>query len=762
MPRLRSSLSRLVALFLAVLAAALAFPPAGPARAQTITEVVVEGTQRIDPATVRSYLLLRPGDQVDADKLDRSMKALFATGLFSDVTIDRQGARLVAKVVENPIVNRIQFEGNRKLADDVLIQEIQLKPRQVYTRTKVQNDVKRMIDIYRRAGRFAATVEPKVIELPQNRVDIAFEIVEGDVTAVRKIAFVGNQHFSEARLRDVLNTKESRWYRFLSTADTYDPDRISFDRELLRKFYLAQGYADFRVVSAVAELTPDRESFFVTFTVDEGERYRFGKVDIQSTLRDLKPEQVRGSVLTEEGAWYDADQVDQSVQRMTDRIGALGFAFVDIRPRISRDRERKSIAVAYEVQEGPRVYVDRININGNTRTLDKVVRREMRLAEGDAFNSAKMRRSRQRLRYLGFFDKADVTNVPGESPDRTVVNVDVQERSTGEISFGFGFSSSDGPLADIRLRERNLLGRGQDLMIGGMVSGKRQEIDFSFEEPYLFDTNVAAGLDLFKVNRNFQREASYDVDSYGGTVRARYEMSENLRHTVRVFARSETIQNVSSNASRFIREQVGTYRTYGPGHDLLYDRRDDRFDPTDGYFIRLSQDLAGFGGDSNWLRNRLSAGAYYPFAEDFIGSLTSESGFIYDMGEPVRINQRFFVGGDNFRGFRSAGIGPRDTSTGDSLGGKRYVVGTASLSFPVGIPREVGMRTFAFSDFGSLWDTDANGPSVVDENSIRASVGLGLSWRSPLGPIRLSVATPVVKETYDRDEIFRFSFGSRF
>jgi len=386
----------------------------------------------------------------------------------------------------------------------------------------------------------------------------------------------------------------------------------------------------------------------------------------------------------------------------------------------------------------------------------------MRLAEGDAFNSAKMRRSRQRLRYLGFFDKADVTNVPGESPDRTIVNVDVQERSTGEISFGFGFSSSDGPLADIRLRERNLLGRGQDLMIGGMVSGKRQEIDFSFEEPYLFDTNVAAGLDLFKVNRNFQREASYDVDSYGGTVRARYEMSENLRHTVRVFARSETIQNVSSNASRFIREQVGTYRTYGPGHDLLYDRRDDRFDPTDGYFIRLSQDLAGFGGDSNWLRNRLSAGAYYPFSEDFIGSLTSESGFIYDMGEAVRINQRFFVGGDNFRGFRSAGIGPRDTSTGDSLGGKRYVVGTASLSFPVGIPREVGMRTFAFSDFGSLWDTDANGPSVVDENSIRASVGLGLSWRSPLGPIRLSVATPVVKESYDRDEIFRFSFGSRF
>ncbi|MFM8678753.1 MAG: outer membrane protein assembly factor BamA [Alphaproteobacteria bacterium] len=760
MPSVRSSLSRLVAL--ALLAVALVLSPGTPARAQTITEIVVEGTQRIDPATVRSYLLLRPGDQVDAEKLDRSMKALVATGLFSDVSIDRQGSRLVTKVVENPIVNRIQFEGNRKLTDEVLTQEISLRPRKTYTRTKVQNDVKRMIDIYRRAGRFGATVEPKVIELPQNRVDIAFEIVEGEVTSVRKIAFVGNQRFSEARLRDVLNTKESRWYRFLSTADTYDPDRISFDRELLRKFYLAQGYADFRVVSAVAELTPDRESFFVTFTVEEGERYRFGKVDVQSRLRDLKPEQVLGSISTVEGSWYDADLVDQSIQKVTDTIGSLGYAFVDVRPRISRDRDQKTIGVAYEIQEGPRVYVDRINISGNVRTLDRVVRREMKLSEGDAFNTAKLRRSRQRIRGLGYFEKVDVTNVPGETPDRTVVNVDVQEKSTGEISFGLGFSTSDGPLADVRLRERNLLGRGQDLMIGAMVSGKRQEIDMAFEEPYFLDYNLAAGFDLFKIKRNFQREASYDVDSYGGAVRARYEMTENLRHTVRFFARSDTIENVSSNASRFIREQQGTYTTLGPGQDFLYDRRDDRFDPTDGYFLRLSQDLAGFGGDSHWLRNRLASGVYFPFSEDYIGSLTTEFGYIVDMDEPVRINQRFFIGGDTMRGFTSAGIGPRDINTRDALGGKRYAIGSASLSFPIGIPREVGMRTFVFSDFGSLWDTDAKGPEVVDERALRASIGLGMSWRSPLGPLRLSVARAVVKESYDRDELFRFSFGSRF
>jgi outer membrane protein insertion porin family len=754
--------SRFRALVTAAFAVSTLSVASQAALAQVVTEIKVEGTQRIDPDTVRSYLLVRPGDNVDAERLDRALKALFATGLFADVALQREGSALVARVVENPIINRIQFEGNRRVTDDVLNQEVQLKPRQVYTRTKVQSDVKRLLDLYRRSGRFAATVEPKIIELPQNRVDLVFEISEGDVTAVRKIAFVGNQRFSEARLRDVLNTKESRWFRFLSASDTYDPDRVSFDRELLRKFYLGQGYADFRVVSAVAELTPDREAFYVTFTVDEGERYRFGAVEVVSRLRDLPPEQLKNSVTTTSGDWYDADKVDNSIQQITDRLGSLGYAFVDVRPRVSRDRDQRAISVTYEVQEGPRVYVDRINVVGNVRTLDKVVRREMKLAEGDAFNTAKLRRSRQRLRNLGYFEKVDVTNVPGDSPDRTVVNVEVQEKSTGEISFGVGFSTSDGPLADIRLRERNLLGRGQDLMVGFTVSGKRQEIDLSFEEPYFLDSEIAAGFDLFRLRRDFQSEASYDVDSIGGSVRARYQVSEFLRHTVRFSVRQDQIENVSGNASRFIREQQGSFLTMGPGHDLLYDRRDDRFDPTDGYFLRLSQDLAGLGGDSKWLRNRVAGGIYHPFSEDYVASVTGEVGYIYDMGEPVRINQRFFVGGENLRGFRSAGIGPRDRATNDSLGGKEYAVGSVSMSFPTGLPKEIGIRGYVFSDFGSLWNTDAKGPGVVDDKAIRVAVGVGFSWRSPLGPIRLSFAYPVVKEEYDRDEIFRFSFGSRF
>ncbi len=754
-----SSLRDLIA---AVALAGLVIAAPVDGRTQTITDIRVEGTQRIDPETVRSYLLVKPGDTLDAEGLDRALKALFATGLFADVALKREGSVLVAEVVENPIINRIQFEGNRRVKDEILNQEVQLRSRQVYTRTKVQNDVKRILDLYRRSGRFAASVEPKVIQLPQNRVDLVFEIAEGDVTGVNKIAFVGNQRFSEGRLRDVINTKESRWYRFLSSADTYDPDRVSFDRELLRKFYLGQGYADFRVVSGVAELTPDRESFFVTFTVDEGERYRFGAVDLVSRLRDLKPETLKGVLSTVAGDWYDADKVDESIQRLTDQLGSLGYAFVDVRPRIARDRDQRTIAVTYEIQEGPRVYVDRINIVGNVRTLDRVIRREVKLAEGDAFNTAKLRRSRQRIRNLGFFEKVDVTNVPGDTPDRTVVNVEVQERSTGEVSFGVGFSTSDGPLADIRIRERNLLGRGQDLTIGFLLSAKRQEADLSFEEPYFLDSEVAAGFDVFRLRRDFQREARYDVDSIGGAIRARYQLSEYLRHTLRYTLRSDTIENVGSEASRFVREQQGTFITSGPGHDLLYDRRDDRFDPTDGYFVRLSQDIAGVGGDSKWLRSRLAAGYYYPFSEDWVASVSGEAGYILDFGEPVRINQRFFVGGENFRGFRSAGLGPRDRPSGDSLGGKEYAVGTVSMSFPTGLPKEIGIRGFMFTDFGTLRNTDAKGSGVVDTGSIRASIGVGFSWRSPFGPLRLSFAFPVVKEEFDKREIFRFSFGSRF
>jgi outer membrane protein insertion porin family len=738
----------------------------GGAFAQTggtvVQQIRVDGTQRIDPETVQSYMLIKPGDAADADKLDRSLKALFATGLFADVTLRQEGGTLIVRVVENPIINRIAFEGNRRVNEEQLLSEVQLRPRVVYTRTKVQNDVKRIIDLYRRSGRFAATVEPKVIQLPQNRVDLVFEISEGQVTGVRRINFVGNQRFGDGRLREVIQTRESRWWRILSSDDTYDPDRLSFDRELLRKFYLANGYADFRVVSAVAELTPDREGFYITFTIDEGDRYKFGKIAVDSKLRDLNVDDLRKKLTTESGAWYDADKVEGSINALTDAVGSLGYAFVDIRPRINRDRDAKTVDVTYEIQEGPRVYVERINITGNVRTLDKVIRREMKLAEGDAFNTAKLRRSRQRIRNLGFFDRVEVNNVPGDQPDRTVVNVEVQERSTGEISFGVGFSTSDGALADISLRERNLLGRGQDLKLGLTVAQRRQEVDLSFTEPYFLDKNLSAGFDVFHITRDFQRESRFDQKNVGFTLRTGYQITEALRQTLRYTLREDTIQNVSANASRFIREQEGSTLSSIVGQELLYDQRDDRFDPTEGYYVRLINDVAGLGGDVGFLRNRLGAGGYYPIADEWVASVTGELGYIVDFGEPIRIQNRFFIGGETLRGFASAGIGPRDITTGDALGGREYAIGTAQLTFPSGLPKELGIRANVFSDFGVLRNPDTTGPEVVDVDSIRVSLGVGAVWRSPFGPIRVSVAQPVRKESFDKKELFRFSFGSRF
>jgi outer membrane protein insertion porin family len=731
-----------------------------------VRQVDVEGTQRIDPETVRSYVLLKPGEQATPVALDKSLKALFATGLFADVTLRMQGDHLAVRVVENPIINRIAFEGNRKLTDKTLTDEVQLKPRVVYTRTKVQNDVKRILELYRRSGRFAATVEPKVVQLPQNRVDLVFEINEGAITGVERIAFVGNQNFSDDALRGVIRTTESRWWRIFSTDDNYDPDRVSFDRELLRKFYLGKGYADFRVVSAVAELTPDRQGFYITFTLDEGERYHFGDINVVSHIRNLNGDELKDVVTTIKGDWYDADAVETSINALTTAVGTRGYAFVEARPRINRNRDAKTVSVTYDIQEGPKVYVERINITGNVRTLDKVIRREFQLVEGDAFNTAKMRRSRQRIQNLGFFDKVDVTNVPGSSPDKTVINVDVREKSTGEISFGVGFSTADGPLGDIGLEERNLLGRGQNLRLGFLIAQRRQQIDLSYTEPYFLDRNLTAGFDIFDWTRNLQLISGYDEHSFGGTLRMGYYVADNVRQNARYTIRDDKLTDFVTGVSPYIVEEAGSSVTSMLGQDITYDRRDDRFDPHSGYFIRLSTDLAGLGGDQEFLRNRLQIGTYHAITEEYVVSVTGDAGYIEQFGSNlVRISNRFFLGGDSLRGFQTGGVGPRDVATGSSLGGKELYAGSAEFTFPTGLPKEIGIRGSLFSDFGSLTNSGENvdvGGPIFDTKSIRVSAGVGALWRSPFGPVKVSVAKPVIKEDFDRTELFRFSFGSRF
>jgi outer membrane protein insertion porin family len=739
--------------------------PAGRAAAQsaaTVREVVIDGAQRIEPETVRSYLLIREGDTFDSLKINRSLKSLFATGLFADVTIRRRGDSLVVNVVENPVINRIAFEGNKHLEDKDLEAEVTLKPRVIYTRSKVQADVRRLLTLYRHDGRFSATVEPKVIQLPQNRVDLVFEINEGDPTEIRKIRFIGNREFSDGDLKDVIRTRETRWYRFFSSDDRYDPDRLTLDRELLRRYYLKEGFADFQVVSAVAELTPDQKDFFVTFTVEEGPRYTFGNVATNVTLRDVKPEVVKDAVEIEPGDWYNADAVDKTVDAINLAVSGSGFPFVDVRPRINRNRDNHTIDVTFEVGEGPRLFVERIDITGNVRTEDQVVRREFRLVEGDAFNAAKMSRSRQRIQNLGFFNKVQIDQVPGSTPDKTVIDVKVEEKSTGSLTFGAGYSTSQGPLGDITLRERNLLGKGYDSKLGFTIAGLGSQVDFSFTDPYFLDRELAAGTDIFWIKQDLQDSQSHDLKKQGFALRASYPLTDTVKQGFTYTFQLTDVFNVASDASRFIKASEGSSTLSQVSHFISYDTRDNRFSPTDGIYARLTNDIAGAGGTKKFIRNKVTAAKFFPLADEWVLELSGDTGVITGLGEDVGLTDRFFVGGDNLRGFRTGGIGPRDITTNDALGGEIFYTGTVQVTFPLGLPTELPVAGRAFTDFGSLTQLAESGSDVVDSGSIRASSGVGFTWRSGFGPIGFDLALPWLKETYDRDEIFRVNFGTRF
>jgi outer membrane protein insertion porin family len=736
-----------------------------------IRDVRVEGSQRIEGATVQSYLTVRAGDAFDPAKIDQSLKSLFATGLFADVAMRREGGTLVVAVVENPIINRIAFEGNKRVKTEDIGAEVQLRPRTVYTRTRVQNDVERIQEIYRRKGRFAARIEPKIVQLEQNRVDLIFEIDEGQMTGVQAINFVNNNVFDDDELRDIMVTKESRWWRFLSSNDNYDPERLRYDQEQVRRHYLRNGYADFKVLTAVAELTPDREDFFITLTVDEGKRYKFGKIEITSDIPDLDVAPLYAALNTVSGEWYNGDQIEESITALQDRLGDLQYAFVEVDPLLERNQEDQTIDLLFELKQSPRVFVERIDVNGNYRTLDKVIRREMLLVEGDPFSISKIRRSEQRIKDLGYFLEAKVTPTEGSAPDQSVLTVDVQEDSSGEIQLGAGYSTTDGALLDFSFRERNLMGKGQDLRLSSTLSASTFEVDLGLTEPYFLDRDLAAGVDIFRIVRDDSDYYSYSLESTGITFRLGYPLSEKLRQRISYSLSQNKITDILIGSSRFLLDQAGTTVTSSVESQLLWDERDSRLEPTSGYYFLLSNELAGLGGDTRYLRNRITGGTYWaPFDQVVLG-LTTEAGYIWGMGKDLRINDRFFLGGDTLRGFEVGGVGPRNvpdlsnSDNSDSLGGTIFTRASLELTSKLGLPDELGVKGHLFTDAGTLTsskETPGEGDVFYDSNKIRASVGVGVSWKSPFGPIRLDLAYPFSKEPYDQTEQLKFSFGTRF
>ncbi len=741
-------------------------PAVGQGAGPALDEVVVIGNRRIESATVVSYLAIEPGAPITAEALNASIRRLFDTGLFSDAEISVNGRDLIVRVEENPSINRIAFEGNGAVANEQLLAAVTSRPRRPFTRSRAEADAQVITDIYRQLGRYGTSVEPVIIALPENRVDLVFEIDESDVAGVESIAFVGNEVFSDFRLRRVIDTSESGIFSALLSTDIYDPDRLEFDKELLRDFYLSRGHADFTVISAIAELTPERDGFFITFTIDEGPVYEFGEQSVSTTNPSLDPAAFEALIEGAPGDRYDAGVVERNIDRMVFLAGQEGFAFTRVVPRAVRDPENLTIGVVYELIEGERVYVERIDIEGNTRTLDRVIRRQFQIAEGDAFNSREIDKARDRIRALGFFSRVDIRTEPGTADGRSGVRVEVEERSTGSINFGAGFSSADGPVGEVSITERNFLGRGQFVRARGLIAGDRQVVDLTFREPAFLDRDLETGFSIYLRQEDRSDESSFEETNIGFEPSVTFPVSEFGRLQLRYQISDDEIRDVRDDASELIKVDAGNALTSAIGYTYTYDQRNDPLETTEGYLLRFSQDFAGLGGDVQYVRSTGLARAFTSFFdEDVIGSIELEAGNITSFGDDLRITDRFFLGGDRFRGFERDGIGPRDLDTDDALGGNNFAIARAEVSFPLGLPEEFGIYGGLFSDVGTVWELDrtsAGGVTVDDALKWRATAGASIFWQTGFGPLRLNFATPIVDEEGDKDEFFRLTIGTRF
>ncbi len=736
--------------------------------ALTIKTLRVEGSQRIEPETVLSYTRLRVGIKYTAETLDQALKDLQASDLFADYSISGVAdGNIVLRIRENPIINRVILEGNKALKSDKITKEIKLAPRQIFTRTAVRQDIGRIIELYRRQGRFAAVVDPKMVNLDQNRVDVVFEISEGPKSKVRQINIIGNEVFSDDKIRGQMATKQARFFRLLSSATTYDQDRLSYDQQKLRQFYLTEGYADFRVTSAVAELTPDKKDFIITYVVEEGKRYKFGDVTVDSQIRDFDNNKLAASLPLKKGDWYNAKLVEDSVDNLSQTAGLFGYAFTEVNPEFQKDADTLTMGINFNIAEAKRTYVERVEINGNTQTQDKVVRREIRLAEGDAFNSFQVKRSQDRINSLGYFqDKMEIKQNPGSAPDRVILETNLEEKSTGELQLSAGYSSLERFIIQANITQRNFRGKGQELRAGVNYSSYSKSIELGFTEPYLFDKNIALGGDLFRRDYNSfnyvgnDRQTNYSQVSTGFQLRAGVPLTEywslSGRYGLSYDEVSLDSQYLNADGScnlevagRYLCEAIGNRWTSSVGYSISRDTLNSRLRPTAGSRFSFSQDFAGLGGDVKYIRTRLEGSKYKNLGSGFIGSIVAEGGYIHslesaraDGGDRVRITDRFYLGEPQFRGFDIRGVGPRvlraayitaadgtqsvqtdrDQIQDDALGGRAYYLARAEIEIPLGSgARELGLRPSIYAQVGSLFGVTKPAPTFTYQQAVNAA-----------------------------------------
>jgi len=763
------------------------------ATAQTASSIAVQGNQRVEAATIRSYFRTGASGRLDQGAINDGLKALIETGLFQDVKINHAGGRLVVSVVENPVINRVAFEGNKKVKDEQLAAEVQSKSRGTLSRPMVQADALRITEIYRRSGRYDVRVDPQMIQQPNNRVDLVFVITEGEKTGVKSVEFIGNHAFSSYRLKDVIKTHESNWLSFLSSGDVYDPDRVEADRDLIRRFYLKNGYADVQVVAALTEYDPAKKGFLVTFKIEEGQQYRVGSVNFQSTIPSLNGESLRSWSRVSVGGVYNAEALEKSVEEMQVETSRRGYAFAVVRPRGERNFEAHTVAITFAIDEGPRTYIERIDVRGNTRTRDYVIRREFDISEGDAYNRALVDRAERRLKNLDFFKSVKITTEPGSSSDRIIVVVNLEEKSTGDFSVSGGYSTTDGALGEVSIAERNFLGRGLFAKASVQYGQYARGYSLSFVEPYLLDYRVALGLDVYQRTQLQNQYIQYGTKTLGFSPRLGFQLREDLSLQLRysLYQQEITLPDTLRNPATttislpvLMELNQGAALTSMVGYTLTYNTLDNNKNPTDGLLIDWKQDFAGVGGDVSYFKSSIDAKYYTPLVSDIVGIIRLQGGILNKVGNnEIRMLDHFQMGPNLVRGFAPNGIGPRDISLwntygyGDALGGTQYWGASVELQMPFWfLPKEVGLKGAIYADAGQL--TGYKGPpypgvgvpaalaartfTPFDDEVVRSSVGVGLIWQSPFGPLRFDYAVPLTKGKYDRVQEFRFGGGTTF
>ena len=739
------------------------------AMAATVNNVVFNGNQRVENETILSYMQLGVGDQFSDEAIDATIKALFQTGLFRDVAVVRQGSSLVVTVSENPLINLVNIEGNEEVDDKTLLKEVEVQERIIYTKARVAADTKRILSVYQKQGFYNVRVAPKLIRLPENRINLVFEVNEGGKTQVEQINFSGNNAFDDGDLRDVIATKEHSKLLFFLRNTTYDSDRLEYDKELLRRHYLKNGYADVEVISADGRLTDDGQSFVIDFVVNEGPRYTIADVAINIGDNNLNADALSRKVSTGVGDTYNAAKVDRSIEKLTLEASNQGFVFAQVEPKVDRNPGNATINLTYNITEGTRAYVERIDIVGNVRTLDDVIRRELRIFEGDAYNRTLIERAKRRLTALDYFEKVDFREQEGSAADKVVLVIEVVEKATGSVSFSIGYSSVETVVGSVGLEERNLFGRGYNVKLNTSVSFKKQQVDFSFTEPYFMGMPISAGIDLFATRVDNKDASSYTSEQIGGALRTGFRLDEFSSLNFKYLLAHRVTKGVTiATSSPAIIEQQGKDWKSAISSTYTYDDLDNPLNPTSGLRAELATEFAGLGGNTKYASVEGHAWYFIPLLDEkVVVKIEGNAGHQEGFGKrDIPLQDRFFKGADSFRGFAQSGIGPRQVGNSgnvDSIGAQTYAIGTLEANFPIGIPEAWGISGTVFSDFGTVFGTDqssaanltgncnfpgklAGAPdcNVLDSMGLRASIGAGVIWQSPFGPLRLEHSSSAI------------------